>query len=69
MDMLPHLFATLDTHYTLPRPWEDTMQHLCGTQLGTDWVATGGGAYCANLVPHPTLSWLSASFMTNIIAC
>ena len=31
LDLLPHLFAALDMHYVLPRPWQDSLPDLCGT--------------------------------------
>ena len=35
LDTLPHLFAASDTHRVLPRPWQDSLPDLCGTQLRT----------------------------------
>ena len=33
LHLLPHLFATLDTRHMLPRPWQDSLPDLRGTQL------------------------------------
>ena len=33
LDLLPHLFAASDTHHVLPRPWQDSLPDLRGTQL------------------------------------
>ena len=33
LDILPHLFAASDTRHILPRPWQDSLRDLCGTQL------------------------------------
>ena len=35
LDLLPHLFTTLETYHTLPRPWHDSLPDLRGTQLWT----------------------------------
>ena len=35
LDLLPHLFAALDTLHRLPRPWEDSIPDLHGTELRT----------------------------------
>ena len=35
LDLLPHLFAASDTHHVLPRPWQDSLPDLRGTQLRT----------------------------------
>ena len=31
--LLPHLFTTSETYHTLPRPWQDSLPDLHGTQL------------------------------------
>ena len=35
LDILPYLFSASETHHALPRPWEDSMPDLRGTQLRT----------------------------------
>ena len=35
LDILPHLFAASETCHALPRPWEDSIPNLRGTQLWT----------------------------------
>ena len=35
VDLLSHLFATLNTRHALPGPWENTMPDLCAMQLWT----------------------------------
>ena len=35
MDILPYLFSASATHHALPRPWEDSLPNLHGTQLRT----------------------------------
>ena len=35
LDILPHLFAASETCHALPRPWEDSIPNLRGTQLRT----------------------------------
>ena len=35
LDILSQLFATSDTRHVLPRPWQDSLPDLHGTQLWT----------------------------------
>ena len=35
LDILPHLFSASETCHALPRPWEDSLPDLRGTQLRT----------------------------------
>ena len=35
LDILPHLFSASETCHALPRPWEDSIPDLRGTQLRT----------------------------------
>ena len=35
LDLLQHLFTSSETYHAFPRPWNDSLPDLRGTQLGT----------------------------------
>ena len=65
LNILPHLFISSATHYTLPGPWGDTRPDLSDTQLQVAWVATPGGSPHATLVCYLTPAWLSSNSLAN----